>query len=111
MLPAPSGCFVAIRALPRSRLACSRSGIGVNTAMFTVINAVLLRPLQLPDPERLVFLSVDPKDFDIKNGGLMEQGYLDVREGDHLLEGIATYAGRQATMTGMGILFRLACVR
>ena len=31
-------------------------GIGATTAMFTIVDSVLLRPLQFPDPEQIVFL-------------------------------------------------------
>ena len=47
----PGFAFVAILTLAL--------GIGANTAVFNVMNAVLLRYLPVPDPERVVYLRVE----------------------------------------------------
>lgn len=54
LLKRPGFLFIAISTLAL--------GIGATTAMFTVINSVLLRPLQFPEPERIVLLEgVNPR--------------------------------------------------
>jgi predicted permease len=83
-------------------------GIGANTAMFAILNGVLLQPLPFPEPERIVVLSSSPIDrvYGIAQG-LNEEGYLAFRRGDRLFEHLAAFATTPANATGQGEPARL----
>ncbi|HEY6187300.1 MAG TPA: ABC transporter permease [Pyrinomonadaceae bacterium] len=66
-------------------------GIGANTAIFSIVDAVLLRPLPYPDAARVVEL----KEVSAKGTRMpvAEPNYADVRARNHSLEAIAEYSG------------------
>jgi len=71
-------------------------GIGANTAIFSVVNAVLLRPLPYPEPDRLVFV------YNTKLKMLMEAEFLRLRDEARSMERVSLYAPTTYTLTGMG---------
>ena len=62
-------------------------GIGANTAIFSVVNAVLLRPLPYPEPEKLV--SIRERTNVFPDGAVSYPNYLDWRESQRSLTDIA----------------------
>ena len=66
--------------------------IGANTAIFTVANAVLLRPLPYEDPERLVSVQRYAEQFG-KNEWLTVSKFVLYRDGNDVLENLAAYRG------------------
>src|SRR5437879_4342362 len=78
-------------------------GIGANTAMFSLVNAALLRPLPYEDPSRLVQLwHVPPaKSFPgLTLFSLSPANYLDWERQSSSFEAMAAYGGRSITFGG-----------
>jgi len=83
-------------------------GIGANTAIFSVVNAVLLRPLPYSQPERLVFFYDSAPGFGIQKLGLFEAEFLRLREQARALERVSLYTSTTLTLTGVGEPERLS---
>ena len=79
-------------------------GIGANTAVFTVVNGVLLRPMPFPEPERLVLVSLTPRGGPFEwQPGVSDRDYLPFRGQDQTFERIASFTSRAtANLTGAG---------
>jgi predicted permease len=79
-------------------------GIGVNTAVFTVVNGALLAPLPYEEPERLVRLyQASAATTSYENSYVTGMGFLTYREYDEIFEGLAavyTYRQQGADLTG-----------
>jgi putative ABC transport system permease protein len=80
-------------------------GIGANTAIFSVVNAILLRPLPFQDPERLVQVwhVPPPKSFPgMTRFSVSPANYLDWANQNHSFEQMAIYGFMSYNLTGRG---------
>src|SRR4051794_33966812 len=75
-------------------------GIGANTAIFSVVNAVLLRPLPYAEADRLVWLA--ERHEEIATRWISYPNFLDWQSRSRSFEAMATIRGLQMTMTGSG---------
>jgi predicted permease len=75
-------------------------GIGANTAIFSVVNGVLLNPLPYPQPERLVALYSRKPQFTY--GSISYPNFLDWVRENHSFSAIAAYRPDSLNLTGMG---------
>ena len=86
-------------------------GIGANTAMFSVVNAILLRALPLHEPERLVFVSASDPQRGIVSGRFSLANYEHLRDENRSFSGIAGFAREGLTLTGAGDPEQLTAAR
>ena len=82
-------------------------GSGANTAIFSVVNSVLLRPLPFPDPHQLVYLTEVNKQSGIEGGWIAPGNYLQWRERSHSMQDMGAFVSTLPTLTGAGEPVRL----
>jgi putative ABC transport system permease protein len=86
-------------------------GIGVNTAVFSVANAVLLRPLPYPGADRLVILWNRSPGLNITQDWFSTAQYFDIKNASTSFEQIAIAIGANYNLTGFQEPERIGAVR
>jgi putative ABC transport system permease protein len=79
---------------------CLALGIGANTTIFSVVNAVLLRPFPYADPDRIVALHGTQPANDVKRGGVSWLDFQDLREQSRSFSAIGAYDTRSLAFSG-----------
>jgi predicted permease len=92
LLRAPGFTLVAVLTLAL--------GIGANTAIFSIVNAVLLAPLPYPQPGQLVLLHERTPEFG--HSSVAYPNYLDWVQRNHSFSSLAAYRGDDAVLAGGG---------
>ena len=75
-------------------------GIGANTAIFSVLNGVLLRPLAYPDADRLLRIYETSADFN--HTSLSYPNFLDWQRESHSFTGMGIYRSNDLNFSGTG---------
>lgn len=93
---------LANRALTLAALLSIAIGIGANTAIFSVVSALLLRPLPYADPKRLVIVWNRSPGLGIAEDWFSTAQYFDVRRGHTGFDQLAIAIGGNENLTGDG---------
>ena len=96
----------AIRTLRRSAgvtlviVASLAIGIGANTAIFSVVNALLLKPLPYPEPDRLAVLWLRSPGINIPQDWPSPGQYIDIQNENRSFDEMSISQGRSGTLLG-----------
>ncbi|MBW3555107.1 MAG: ABC transporter permease, partial [Gemmatimonadetes bacterium] len=86
-------------------------GIGSTTAIFTVADAVLLRPLPYPESDRLAHVRRVVERYGMERAPLSYPDFVDLREGTRSFEAVSAFAFESGTLLGEGDPERLVGAR
>jgi predicted permease len=75
-------------------------GIGANTAIFSVVNALLIKPLPYPDPERLAVIWIRNPGINIPQDWPSPGQYIDIQNQQRSFEQMSISRGRVTTLLG-----------
>ncbi len=107
----------ALRTLRRSAgltfviVASLAIGIGANTAIFSVVNALLLKPLPYPDPDRLAIMWLRSPGINIPQDWPSPGQYIDIQTGNRSFEEMSISQGRSGTLVGLDQPERVEALR
>ena len=103
----------AVRTLRRSAgltfviVASLAIGIGANTAIFSVVNALLLQPLPYPEPDRLAALWLRSPGINIPQDWPSPGQYIDIQAENRSFDEMSISRGRSGTMLGLDQPYRV----
>src|SRR5678815_97209 len=86
-------------------------GIGANTAIFSVVNGVLLRPLSFPEPERLVRLHESNVKLGFPTFSVAPGTFLDWQAQNQVFENLAAIGSSDFNLTGLDKPERVQALR
>jgi len=82
-------------------------GIGANSAVFSIINAVLIRPLPYEDPQRVVVVWGNNRDKGLRSLHFSAQDYQDIASQNDVFEPIGAYRAQSVELTAREVPERI----
>src|SRR6476659_4520712 len=82
-------------------------GIGANTAVFSVVNALLLKPLPYPDPDRLAVLWLRSPGINIPQDWPSPGQYIDIKNENRSFDEMSISQGRAGSLLGQSEALRV----